>query len=76
MMSLENRTKSVTRLVPPAPGELVSAAEYLYDIGELNNCLDLLHFFERPHKYPHLLTLWDDEQCRMGEEQDERRSIL
>lgn len=70
----------VTRLVPPAPGTLVSAAEYLYDIGELNNCLDLLHFFEKPHHYPELLKLWDDE-CEhqndvQGELQDERRALL
>jgi hypothetical protein len=48
-------------MLPGAPRELVSAAEYLFDIGELNNRFDLLHFFERPNDYPELLALWQEE---------------
>lgn len=58
------------RTIPAAPGELVSAVEYLYDIGELD-VLTLIHFIEKPHRYPELLALWDEERCRMGEAQDE-----
>ena len=62
---------TVTHGLPSAHPQLVSAVEYLYDIGELNSTLDIIHFIEKPYRYPELLTLWDDEVCRQGEAQDE-----
>ncbi len=56
----------MARKMQAAPGELVSAVEYLYDIGELD-VLKLIHFIEKPNHYPELLTLWDDEQDRQSE---------
>jgi hypothetical protein len=57
---------TVTRLIPPAPGETLSAAEYLFEIGELN-AVEMLRFMEKPHAFPELVALWDAELDRMCE---------
>lgn len=68
-----------TRMMPAAPGELVSCVEYLYDIGELD-VLTLLHFIEKPHRYPKLLAIWDEEREREAErnydEREYRKGVL
>jgi hypothetical protein len=59
--------------IPAAPPELVSAVDYLYDIGELD-VLTLIHFIEKPSHYPELLALWELERDRQVERQLERRA--
>lgn len=51
---------TVTHGLPSAHSDLVSAVEYLYDIGELRDVLTLIHFIDAPHKYPELIELWED----------------
>ena len=65
----------MTHIMPAAPEELVSALEFLVDVGELNNRYDLVNFIARPNKYPELIELWNNEQSVQGERQDERRAL-